>query len=82
MAQSLGAGFLKHGYEVMLGTRDILKLSKWQAGDGKGAQIGSFAEAAAFGNIVVLATKGTAALAARGSRVTFCLTRNGSTTLT
>lgn len=64
VAQSLGAGFLKHGYEVMLGTRDILKLSKWQAGDGKGAQIGSFAEAAAFGNIVVLATKGTAALAA------------------
>ena len=29
VAQVLGAGFLKHGYEVSLGTRDPSKLQKW-----------------------------------------------------
>ncbi len=61
VAQTLGAGFIKHGYEVMLGTRDKSKLTDWQAGDGNGAQIGSFTEAATFGEIIVLAAKGTAA---------------------
>jgi len=45
----------------MLGTRDRSKLADWQAGKGKGAQIGSFEEAAEFGDIVVLAVKGTVA---------------------
>ncbi len=61
VAQSLGAGFLKHGYELMLGIRDAAKLSEWQTGEGNGAQTGSFADTAAFGDIVVLAVKGTAA---------------------
>ncbi len=60
VAQTLGAGFLTYGYEVMLGTRDITKLKDWQSDDGKGAQIGSFAETASFGDIIVLAAKGTA----------------------
>lgn len=61
VAQTLGAGFLKHGYEVQLGTRDASKLTEWQNGDGKGARVGSFDEAATFGDIVVLAIKGTVA---------------------
>lgn len=61
VAQTLGAGFLKHGYEVQLGTRDVSKLTEWKNGDGKGANVGSFAETAAFGDIVVLAVKGTVA---------------------
>jgi len=61
VAQSLGAGFLKHGHAVMLGTRDAAKLAPWR-GQNAGARIGSFAEAAAFGEIVVLAVKGDVAL--------------------
>jgi len=62
VAQVLGTGFLKYGYDVMLGTRDISKLDEWQkAGDGK---VGSFSQAAAFGKIIVLASKGTAAASA------------------
>ena len=29
VAQTLGEGFLKHGYEVALGTRDPAKLKDW-----------------------------------------------------
>jgi 8-hydroxy-5-deazaflavin:NADPH oxidoreductase len=62
VAQVLGSGFLKHGYEVMMGTRDASKLAEWQSsGEGK---VGSFSDAAAFGEIIVLASKGTAALSA------------------
>jgi len=64
VAQTLGSGFIKHGYEVMLGTRNVSKLKEWHTNDGKGSQLGSFAEAASFGNIVVVAAKGTAAKAA------------------
>lgn len=58
VAQALAAGFLKHGYEVMLGTRDPGKLAALK---GQGAKIGSFADAAKFGRLIVLAVKGTAA---------------------
>ncbi len=61
VARTLGEGFLRHGYQVMLGTRDTSKLTGWQAGEGKGAQAGSFAEAARFGDIIVLAVRGKAA---------------------
>lgn len=59
VAQVLGSGFLKHGYEVMLGTRDTSKLADWQAQSG--GQTGSFAEAAAFGDMLLLAVSGRAA---------------------
>jgi hypothetical protein len=62
VGQILAAGFLKHGYEVKVGTGDVKKLAQWQAKAGAGASVGSFAEAAAFGEIVVLAVKGTAAV--------------------
>jgi 8-hydroxy-5-deazaflavin:NADPH oxidoreductase len=61
VAQSLGAGFLKHGHTVILGTRDAAKLAQWRS-QNAGARIGSFAEAAAFGELVVLAVKGDVAL--------------------
>jgi predicted dinucleotide-binding enzyme len=59
VAQVLASGFLKHGHEVMIGTRDISKLSDW-AKSNSGGQVGDFAEAARFGDLVVLAVKGTA----------------------
>ena len=58
VAQSLGAGFLARGDSVMLGTRDVAKLSQWQQQAGASASVGSFGEAARFGEIVVLATHG------------------------
>src|SRR5262245_10290167 len=59
VAKSLAGGFLKHGHEVMMGTRSPEKLSGW-AGQNK-ARVGSFAEAAGHAELVVLAVKGTAA---------------------
>jgi predicted dinucleotide-binding enzyme len=60
-AQALGNGFLKHNYEVMLSSRDVSKLKAWKdKGDHK-AHIGSFEDAAKFGNIVVLSVKGSGA---------------------
>lgn len=59
VAQVLGSGFLKHGYDVMLGTRNTENLAEWQkANDGL---LGSFGDAAAFGEIVILAVKGNVA---------------------
>ena len=60
VARTLGSGFIKHGYEVMLGTRDISKLGEWQLNSEKG-KVGSFYETARFGNLVVLAVAGRVA---------------------
>jgi predicted dinucleotide-binding enzyme len=60
VAQSLAAGFLKHGHDVMVGTRHVEKLADWQTENPK-AGVGSFADAAASAEVVVLAVKGTAA---------------------
>lgn len=70
VAQTLAGGFLKHGYEVTMGTRDTAKLADWRAQNPK-AHVGSFSDAAAFGETIVLAVKGTAAaeaLRAAGDR--------------
>jgi hypothetical protein len=58
VAKSLGSGFVKHGFEVMLGTRDTSKLAEWQTATGSNAHVGSLKEAATFGDIIVLAVKG------------------------
>jgi len=63
VAQVLAGGFIKHGHQVMLGTRDTAKLADWVK-QHQGAQAGSFADAAKFGELVVLAVKGTVALEA------------------
>jgi 8-hydroxy-5-deazaflavin:NADPH oxidoreductase len=60
VAQVLGAGFLKHGHAVTLGTRDPSKLAEWAARY-PGAKVGSNADAARFGDVLVLAAKGTKA---------------------
>jgi 8-hydroxy-5-deazaflavin:NADPH oxidoreductase len=61
VGQTLADGFIKHGYEVLIGTRTASKLDEWKSKAGKNGHVGSFADAAAFGEIIVLATKGTAA---------------------
>ena len=63
VGKTLGAGFLKHGHEVTLGTREAGKLKDWAAKN-PGAKVGDFAAAAAFGEIVVLAVGGAVALEA------------------
>jgi predicted dinucleotide-binding enzyme len=60
VAQTLGAGFLKHGHEVMLGTRDPAKLKAWAAQNPK-AKIADGAAVARFGELLVLAVKGSMA---------------------
>ena len=64
VGEALAAGFLQHGYEVMRGSRDPKKLADWKKKVGGKAQTGTFAETARFGEIVVLAAKGSAAEAA------------------
>jgi hypothetical protein len=61
VATTLGGGFLKHGHDVAVGTREPAKLADWQAKN-PAAKIVSFAEAAAFGELVVLAVGGAVAL--------------------
>jgi hypothetical protein len=60
VAQTLAAGFIKHGHETMIGTRDKAKLADWLMKNPT-AQVGSFSDTAAFGEVVVLAVKGSAA---------------------
>ena len=61
VGETLANGFLKHGYEVQRGSRDPGKLKAWKDKAGARASIGTFTEAARFGEVVVLAVKGTAA---------------------
>jgi len=61
VGETLANGFLKHGYDVMRGSREPSKLAEWKQKAGGKAATGSFAEAARFGEIVVLAVKGGAA---------------------
>jgi 8-hydroxy-5-deazaflavin:NADPH oxidoreductase len=62
VGKSLGNAFLALGHEVRMGAREAnnAKAAAW-AGRAEGnASVGTFADAAAFGDIVVLATLGTA----------------------
>lgn len=60
VAKTLASGLLHHGHEVTLGSRTPAKLAEWAAKNPKG-RTGSFADAAQFGELVVLAVKGKAA---------------------
>ncbi len=57
----LAKGFLAHSHDVMVGTRTPTKLKDW-AKDNLKIPLGSFADVARFGELVVLAVKGTAAM--------------------
>lgn len=58
VGQALASGFAKHGHAVKLGSRepDSEKIKEWLATAGANVSAGTSAEAAAFGEIVVLAT--------------------------
>jgi 8-hydroxy-5-deazaflavin:NADPH oxidoreductase len=60
VARTLASGFLKHGHEVTLGSRTPDKLQDWVASNPKG-KTGTFAAAGEFGEMIVLAVKGSAA---------------------
>lgn len=62
VAKALAAGFIKYGYDVMLGSRDASKLDEWQKQSG--GKTGTFADAAAYANTLILAVKGGAAISA------------------
>lgn len=59
----LASAFLKEGYDVMLGTRDINKdeVVKWKNENTNG-KTGTFADTAKFGDILVLAIAGEVAI--------------------
>ncbi|MEP7163570.1 MAG: NAD(P)-binding domain-containing protein [Ferruginibacter sp.] len=63
----LASAFLQEGYQVMLGSRDPAKdeVVKWLDGNEKGLT-GNFEETAAFGELIILSTAGSAASAAMG----------------
>jgi predicted dinucleotide-binding enzyme len=63
VGQVLATGFLKHGHDVMIGTRSPEKVKDWQEKNPQG-KVGSHKEAAAWADIIVLATKGSGAEAA------------------
>lgn len=66
VATTLAAGFVAHGHDVTMGTRHPAKLADWAADHG-GVPVGSFAEAAAYGEVVVLAVGGRIAGEVLGS---------------
>ena len=57
---TLADGFLKYGFQVMIGTRNVSKLDEWKSEREK-VLTGAFADAAEFGDILVLAVKGSTA---------------------
>ena len=42
VGKTLGSGFIKHGYHVMIGTRDVTKLAKWKSEGGDMANTEAF----------------------------------------
>ena len=56
VGKALAEGFVKHGHQVMVGTREPAKLAEWAAALGSSVSIGSVADAAAFGEVAVIAT--------------------------
>lgn len=65
VAQVLAAGLAKKGHEVRIGSREPKKLADFAAKSG--IATGTFQEVAAFGEIVILAVKGTVAVEAAQS---------------
>ncbi len=65
---ALGTRLVQGGHQVMMGsrTRESEKGMGWAESAGDGASVGTFAEAAAFGDVVLNCTKGSASLEALG----------------
>ena len=62
VGRALGKGFVALGHDVRMGARDAKneKALAWAREMGPKASAGTFADAAAFGEVVVLATLGVA----------------------
>jgi hypothetical protein len=62
VGQAIGRGLVTLGHDVMMGSRDPqnAKARSWADALGPKASVGSFADAAKFGEVVVLATLGVA----------------------
>lgn len=58
VGKTLAGGLIKHGYQVMIGSRDKAKLEQLQKETG--VSTGTFEETATFGDIIILTVKGTA----------------------
>jgi len=67
VGQTLANGFTKHGYEVTIGTNTASKRAELRTKTNGKATVGTFEDAAKFGDVILLATKGTAALEALGA---------------
>jgi predicted dinucleotide-binding enzyme len=63
VGRRLAAGFISRGHEVMIGSRDPAKheLQEWLAEEGASIEAGTFAQAAAYGELLVLGLFGSAA---------------------
>ena len=61
VGKALASGFAKHGYSVMIGSNSTQKREELKNEMGVTIKVGKFAEAAAFGDIIVFAVKGTSA---------------------
>jgi predicted dinucleotide-binding enzyme len=66
VGQTIASKLVEVGHEVTMGSRQAggEKATAWVAAAGEGASEGTFADAAAFGELVVNATKGESALKA------------------
>lgn len=63
VGQVLASGFLKHGHQVMIATRNPDKVAAWLEKNPSG-RVGSHKEVGAWADMIVLASKGSAAEAA------------------
>jgi hypothetical protein len=59
---TLAGGFLKNGYKVCVGSGHPEKLDEWKSQQNDSVSTGTFADAARFGDLLILAVKGDAAL--------------------
>jgi 8-hydroxy-5-deazaflavin:NADPH oxidoreductase len=58
---ALAKGFLDNGHSVMRASRDPGKLEDWKTGAKGDASVGTFADATTWGDVAVLAVKGSVA---------------------
>jgi predicted dinucleotide-binding enzyme len=61
VGRTLAAGFTRHGWETMIGSRDPEPLRDWADATTPRVATGTFAETANFGDLLVLAVRGSAA---------------------
>lgn len=63
VAQTLGAGLLKEGHQITLGTRNASKLDDWKS-ENQGAEVASFKETVENSDLIILAVQGAVAISA------------------